>query len=381
MTSNSNNEQTQSQRSKYTRLLVIAIIALATAAVVFGLWSTRKANSLPANKAALDQPSSAPSESAAHATPSPASQATPSNAPNPVTFNEDPSLSEWRPIEITPSDPVTFSATEEQARQQEVAARPDFERSKQDFGPFQIKGHSFTVGVSQICMKESHPDKDCKVESLRVLDENGNQSYGEEFWPAFEPHFMGTEVHARLFANKEHGILALVYEDGPYGSFRFLTMRDGSLKLLTPKRVPYDDEGSFLKTSLLSGDIVKFVESDTRCFHSYRELRVNWEDFRLEEKTSGDFEVAEEPAIVKHKSTVQVFASADESAPHSSVTLRARAKVEFLGMRIQRDAPRWLKVRINGKDGWIIPDDDFYKAVGTDIEYCECVLHHPHPCD
>jgi hypothetical protein len=238
--------------------------------------------------------------------------------------------------------------------------------------------------VSLICLKGSESGEPCApgnttAQSLQVLDESGNPSYSETFDvslpnPGAEP-VDGTEVQAALFNGKDRKILALVYQSFPAapgtgGSFRFLALRDGSLTLLNSQPVRCGDAGSLLgvskgsvpETNLLPGEILNMADKN-HYFYFYRQLRVNWDDFRLEEKTSGDFEVSHEPVTLRAPSMVQVFASADEGTEHT-MSLPRGAKVEFLGMRIQGDGREWLRLRIDGKkDGWVTGVDS-YKAVG-----------------
>jgi hypothetical protein len=280
---------------------------------------------------------------------------------------------------MTPLPKTTSAATPEQ-----LAARTDLERSNRDLGPFRIEGHSFTVRVSGICLKGTKPETSCNAnnmtaESLQVLDESGRPTYSEKFdislpdqgaQPADE-----TEVEAALFNGKEHKILALVYQQVPSahgagGSFRFLAMHNGFLTVLNSEPVSCGEaesllgmsKGSVAETNLQPGEILN-VADNNHYFFFYRQLRVNWQDFRLEEKVSGDYEVSHEPVTLAAQSTVQVFASPDQSAAHSGLTLRPGTRVEFLGMRIPVDRREWLKVRINGKDGWITGNES-YHAVG-----------------
>jgi hypothetical protein len=239
--------------------------------------------------------------------------------------------------------------------------------------------------VSLICLKGSESGEPCApsnttAQSLQVLDESGNPSYSETFDvslpnPGAEP-VDGTEVQAALFNGQEHKILALVYQSFPAapgtgGSFRLLAMRDGSLTLLNSQPVRCGEAGSLLgvskgsvpETNLLPGEILNMADNN-HYFYFYRQLRVNWDDFRLEERTSGDFEISHAPVTLGAPAVVQVFASADEGAQHTIMSLHPGTKVEFLGMRIQGDGHEWLKVRIDGKrDGWITGVES-YLAVG-----------------
>jgi hypothetical protein len=258
------------------------------------------------------------------------------------------------------------------------------EHLNQAFGPFQIDGHIFTVRVSQICFKGPQPNQSCDgnnttAESLQVLDERGNQSYSEllDVRPpgSSEESIDGTEVETALFHGKEHTILALVYQNFPSapgtgGSFRFLAMRDGSLKPMNSEPVSCGEAGNLLdlskgkapETNLLPGEILTIADNN-HYFFFYRQLRINWKDFRLEEKASGYFEVSQPATTLQAGSTVEVFVSADASAVHSAVSLPAGTKVEFLSMKISGDGHEWLKVRVNGKNGWITGSQS-YLAVG-----------------
>jgi hypothetical protein len=124
-------------------------------------------------------------------------------------------------------------------------------------------------------------------------------------------------------------------------------------------------KGKVPETNLLPGEILNIMDNN-QYFVFYRQLRVNWNDFRLEEKVGGDFEVFQDAATLEAQSTVQVFASADPGAAHSALTLPRGTRVEFLGMRIPSDGNKWLKVRINGKEGWITGNES-YQAVGLQM--------------
>jgi len=364
--------KSQSQKPKRTaRLPVILAITMAiavpAAAVVVGLWSKWQAHSVAVSKAA--------------AGPAPSVSPAPPVTPAPP-LEESPALSEWAPIPMTQLARPNSPATTEQ-----LALRTDLERSNQDLGPFAIDGHTFTVSVSLICLKGSQPNKSCDAnnttaESLQVLDEGGNVSYSERLAVSLpDPGAElvdGTEVQAARFNGKEHTILALVYQDFPSapgtgGSFRFLAMRNGSLTLMNSDPVNCGEAGSFLgiskgkvpETNLLPGEVLNIADNN-QYFVFYRQLRVNWNDFRLEEKVGGDFDVFQDTATLEAQSTVQVFASADPGAPHSALTLPRGTRVEFLGMRIPSGGQKWLKVRINGKEEWITGNES-YQAVGLQM--------------
>jgi hypothetical protein len=349
------------------RVVVIVGVALATVVVLIGLWSERRPRSEAASKVAPEPQ------------PSAAAQPTQTPVPAPAPASEDiPPPPEWAPVRT-----LSYSSTTHPATPEQLAARNDLERFNQDLGTFPIDGRNFMVRISWLCMKGSASSKSCDVhnttaESLAVLDESGTPSFTEKLDVSLpdpdQPLIEGTGVRVALFNGKEHKVLALVYQNFPSSPgtgcrFRLLAMRAGSLTLLNPEPVYCGEAENLLRskgqvpeTDLLPGDVLEMVDNNQHFFF-IQQMRINWKDFRLEEKVGGDFEVEQTAITLKKESTLQVFASSDDNAAHSAVTLPAGAKVEFIVMRFSGGGHEWLKVRIDGKDGWITGDKS-YEAVG-----------------
>jgi hypothetical protein len=107
----------------------------------------------------------------------------------------------------------------------------------------------------------------------------------------------------------------------------------------------------------------ELTESTTWCFRSNRQ-------------DSGDFDVADQPPYqirpdIESERLIHVYPSPDKGTTRVTVKLTPRSRVELLKARFTAAPPdehdyandTWLKIRIDGHDGWILGVDD-YIALG-----------------
>jgi hypothetical protein len=260
-------------------------------------------------------------------------------------------------------------------------------------GPFPIDGQEFTVKLNVICYKELQHEGVCNeddeetVSSLRIVDEKGKSHFGKSF-PISPVHKIGRHrVDVTLLEGREHQALELTYEDLPSPprtgeSIQLFGLRDGTLKPLDLEPLefhggPADLPAGQLKDSqhLLENDILR-IYALTTYFYIVTPVRVNWKDFRLEQQDSGDFDVADQPPYqvrpdIESERVIHVYPSPDKSTPSVGVNLTPQSGVQLLKARFNAAPPdehdsandTWLKIRIDGEEGWILGVDD-YTALG-----------------
>ena len=277
--------------------------------------------------------------------------------------------------------------------QQNDAPLPAPTRYIRDLGPFSIDRHEFTVKLNVICYKESQHEGLCNeddeetVASLKIEDENGKSRFSKAF-PVSPVHQRGRHlVDATLLEGREHQALELIYEDLPSPprtgeSIQLFGLLNGTLE-------PFDREPLLLHGGLAdlppgqSKGSQRLLENDslgiyalTNYFYILIPVRVNWKDFRLEEQGSGDFSVADRPPYqirpdIGSERLLHVYSSPDKATKPGAVNLTPQSRVELLQARFSAAPPAehasandtWLKIRIDGQEGWILGVDD-YTALG-----------------
>jgi hypothetical protein len=249
------------------------------------------------------------------------------------------------------------------------------------------------VKLNVICYKELQHEGVCNeddeetVSSLRIVDEKGKSHFGKSF-PISPVHKIGRHrVDVKLLEGREHQALELTYEDLPSPprtgeSIQLFGLRDGTLKPLDLEPLelhggPADLPAGQLKNSrhLLENDILR-IYALTTYFYIVTPVRVNWKDFRLEQQDSGDFDVADQPPYqvrpdIESERVIHVYPSPDKRTPPVGVNLTPQSGVQLLKARFSAAPPdehdsandTWLKIRIDGKEGWILGVDD-YTALG-----------------
>ena len=260
-------------------------------------------------------------------------------------------------------------------------------------GPFPIEGHEFTVKLNVICYKESRHEGVCNeddeetVSSLRIVDESGKTRFRKSF-PVSLVHKLGRHlVDATLLEGREHQALELTYEDLPSPprtgeSIQLFGLLNGVLKPLDLEPLEFhgglaDLPAGQLKNSkrLLENDTLQ-IYALTTYFYVVTPVRVNWKDFRLDRQGSGDFDVADQPPYqirpdIESERLIHVYPSPDKNTAPVGVNLTPQSRVQLLKARFRAAPPdehdsandTWLKIRIDGREGWILGVDD-YIALG-----------------
>ena len=263
-------------------------------------------------------------------------------------------------------------------------------------GPFPIEGHEFSVRLKVICYKESQHEGMCNeddeetVSSVSIVDENGKSRFSKSF-PVSLVHELGRHlVDATLLEGREHQALELTYEDVSSPprtgeSIQLFGLLNGTLKPLDLEPLEFhgglaDLPPGQLKNSkrLLENDTLQ-IYALTTYFYIVTPVRVNWKDFRLEQQGSGDFDVADQPPYeirpdIESERPVHVYPSPDGKRTPVRVNLTPQSRVELLKARFTAAPPdehdsandTWLKVRIDGQEGWILGVDD-YLALGLNF--------------
>ena len=288
---------------------------------------------------------------------------------------------------------LCFTVLVPAAAQQDDAPEPAPTRYVRTLGPFPIEWHEFTVKLNVICYKESQHEGVCNeddeetVSSVKIVDENGKSCFSKSF-PVSTVHKLGRHlVDATLLEGREHQALELTYEDLPSPprtgeSAQLFGLRNGTLKPLDLEPLEFhgglaDLPAGQLKNSkrLLENDTLRIYVL-TNYFYIVTPVRVNWKDFRLEQQESGDFDVADQPPYqirpdVESERLIHIYPSPDKKTTPVGVNLTAQSRVQLLKARFSGAPPNehdsandtWLKIRIDGQEGWILGVDD-YTALG-----------------
>ena len=279
------------------------------------------------------------------------------------------------------------------AAQQDDAPVPAPTRYVRTLGPFPIEWHEFTVKLNVICYKESQHEGVCNeddeetVSSVKIVDENGKSCFSKSF-PVSTVHKLGRHlVDATLLEGREHQALELTYEDLPSPprtgeSTQLFGLRNGTLKPLDLEPLEFhgglaDLPAGQWKNSkrLLENDTLR-IYALTNYFYIVTPVRVNWKDFRLEQQESGDFDVADQPPYqirpdIESERLIHMYPSPDKKTTPVGVNLTPQSRVQLLKARFSAAPPNehdsandtWLKIRIDGQEGWILGVDD-YTALG-----------------
>jgi hypothetical protein len=279
------------------------------------------------------------------------------------------------------------------AAQQDDAPVSAPTRYVRTLGPYAIEGREFSVKLNVICYKELQHEGACDegdeqtVSSLKIVDEKGKSHFGKSF-PISPVHKLGRHlVDVTLLEGREHQALELTYEDLPSPprtgeSIQLFGVRDGTLKPLDLEPLelhggPADLPAGQFKNShrLLENDILR-IYALTTYFYIVTPVRVNWKEFRLEPQDSGDFDVADRPpyqvhADIESERLIHVYPSPDTHTTPVAVNLTPQSGIELLKARFNAAPPdehdsandTWLKIRIDGQEGWILGIDD-YTALG-----------------
>jgi hypothetical protein len=274
--------------------------------------------------------------------------------------------------------------------QQDDAPSPAPTRYERTLGPFPIEGHEFTVKLHVICYKDSRhagvcdEDDEETVTSAQIVDETGKIRFKKSFPVPLLHQIENYLVDATLLEGDEHQALELTYKafSSPpprtRKSIQLFGLQNGMLKPLDLEPLEFhgglaDLPAGQLKNSkrLLENDTLR-IYALTTYFYIVTPVRVNWKDFRLEQQDSGEFDVADQPPYqirpdIESERLVHVYPSPDKNKTPAGVKLTPQTRVELLKARFTAAPPdehdsandTWLKVRIDGQEGWILGVDDY----------------------
>jgi hypothetical protein len=275
------------------------------------------------------------------------------------------------------------------ASQRADAPSPVPSRYVRALGPFPIEGHEFTVKLQVVCYKQSKHAGACDedeetVISVRIVDENGKARFKKSFPAALAYQAETHLVDATLLEGREHEALELTYEDlssrppTTNQSIQLFGLQNGILKPLDPEPLEFQGALADLPAGQLK-DSKRLLENDTlriylltNYFYIVTPVRVNWKDFRLEQQDSGDFDVADQPPYEVHpdiesERSIHMYPSPDKKTKPVGVSLTPASRVKLLRARFKAAPPdehdsaddTWLKIRIDGQEGWILGVDDY----------------------
>lgn len=260
-------------------------------------------------------------------------------------------------------------------------------------GPFGVDGRTFTVKLSVICYKETkHPgmcdeDDEETVKSVKIEDERGKVQFHKSFPVAFSHRVERHVVEAALLEGKEHQAIELVYTQllTPANSgeqIQVFGVQGGQLKPMNATPLDFYGqlgempEGSVKGSKRLAQDDSLPIYVLTSYFYIREPVRLDWTKFRLEPQRTGEFEVAQKPPFqrkpdIEAGGYIHLYASPDKNSSVTGINVTPESKVEVLSARFSASPPEnhssandtWLKIRIDGKEGWILGADD-YTAVG-----------------
>lgn len=260
-------------------------------------------------------------------------------------------------------------------------------------GPYGVDGRNFTVKMSVICHKETKhagvcdEDDEETVKWVKIEDERGKTEFHKSFPVAFFHRIERHVVEVNLLEGREHPAIELVYEQLPTPAnsgvqIQVLALHDGILQPMNATPLDFYGqlgempEGSVKGSRQLAADDTLPIFVLTSYFYILEPVRLDWKDFRLRPQHTGEFEVAQEPPFqrkpdIQTEGYIHLYEAPDKSASVRGINVTVQSKVEVLRARFSAGPPEahssanevWLKIRIDGKEGWIIGADE-YTAVG-----------------
>ena len=279
------------------------------------------------------------------------------------------------------------------ATEQDDQPLPGATRYVRSLGPFSIEGHEFTVALHVVCYKQSKHAGKCDeddeetVSSASIVDENGKTRFKKSFPVGLVRQTENHLVSATLLEGREHQALELAYQDfsapsKTRKSIQIFALQNGVLRPLDPEPLEFQGGLADLPAGQ-SENSRRLLERDTldvyvltTYFYIVTPVRVNWKDFRLEEQNSGEFDVADQPPYdirptIESERPIHLYPSPDDTTTPVGINLTPGSHIQLLKARFSEAPPNehdsandtWLKVRIDGQEGWILGVDD-YTALG-----------------
>ncbi len=279
------------------------------------------------------------------------------------------------------------------AQKDEDSRSPATTHYVRSLGPFPIDGRNFTVKLNVNCYKESshigmcNEDDQEAVKSMKIEDEAGKTRFSQSFAVGFMHQLERHVVDATLLEGEGHQALEIVYTKLPSHANSGVTiqlfgLRDGTLQSLNEDPLEFYGRLGELPTGesrnskkLLADDTLP-VYVLTNYFYIVSPVRVNWKDFRLEQRESGEFDVLHQPPYERKPDVladgfVHLYPSPDTNASPTGVNVTPQSHVQVLKAKFRKGPPEdhdspnemWLEVSVDGKTGWILGLDD-YTALG-----------------
>jgi hypothetical protein len=279
------------------------------------------------------------------------------------------------------------------ATAQDEAPSPPSTHYVRMLGPYSIDGKSFTVKLSVICYKTApHPgecneDDEETVKWMKIDDQSGKTQFHRAFPVAYAHQLERHLVEVTRLEGQDHQALGIKFERLPSRvntgvSFQVFGLRDGTFGALDEEPLHfYGELGELPKGSskdsrrLLAGDTF-LIYLLTNYFYIAQPVSVNWKDFRLDLKESGEFEMPPEPhyhrkPIIQAEGYIHLYSSPDKNAKRVGMSVTPQSKVQLLGALFSAGTPEehssaddtWLDISIDDKVGWILGTDD-YTVIG-----------------
>jgi len=281
-------------------------------------------------------------------------------------------------------------------------AQVKLERFDRELGPFDIGGKQFTVVLHKKQIG-ANPDTQQTLARVEIKDASGTMHYGRSLplQLSGEEFQFTVDASAQLLQGARSSGLLLTYgtlPSPPLGgqSWQVFGLFDGKLKPFS-KPVWFDGDLMLEKTNGIArtSSEPKFQPEVVRAkiwggnFFVLVPLRVDWLPAKMalawrcskptprgpraicEYKVEADRVPSDEP-----QTFVRLFPEAEEGFTPAHVVVKRESKVEFLAAEAEivweEDAEEaylkvshdpWLKVRIDGKEGWLHSEEDF-SAIG-----------------
>ena len=291
-----------------------------------------------------------------------------------------------------------------------LAQSPPIQALTRSLGPFDLNGQKFsvTLHIQQIRTGNAVPDPDFQetLSKLEIKDDQGNIHFSEDI-PVSETEdesfIETTSVSAELLRGKQASGLLLTYGILPSTPLGGLSWQ--VLGLFNSKLVP------FSKPIFLEGDLVNAPAADqsiptaqepnlqgevlhfrvwTGNFFMIFPVKIDWLQAKLSPAwicrkltASGPQPLcryrveADRVPQEEDETFVRLFSEPGEDAGNPAhIVVRKASQIEFLeseaevyweeddqGIGVSASDDPWLKVRIDGKEGWIHTQEDF-AAIG-----------------